>query len=388
MVQGFIDAGGVILEVAAGLTAGLGVVQKGITDVWTAFSTSFGDMLADTLYGEMETQGKEANNTLMDTGLKIEKIADAWKKAAKAGTEYTGPTTSALKSTTDAIEKHRQAIMKASIAGIAGEVGAEEDGNKKKEAAAQRRADYISSLDEYVRKNAAEIGNKQLSDRQGFDAEIRASAEETAQAQLDASSKANEAIRAANQETASKWSSGLQMVTGTITDNVFAVIDGSKTMEEAVSEGMITIGKNVALTALSNVINYVVTAAAGAMSAEASIPIVGPILAIAAGAAVLAAGMAMKAKLSKKAMGGYALGGIPNVDSVPVLVKPGIERILNPAESKDYERNGGRGQGQTLNVTVNPPLMSSSSLDYQKMVRDHIVPSLLREAQAGRLRFA
>jgi hypothetical protein len=78
-------------------------------------------------------------------------------------------------------------------------------------------------------------------------------------------------------------------------------------------------GIRIAATVAESIAS-VINAAANAMAAMASIPYVGPILAIAAMAAVLGAGMALVKTIGKKD-GGYTASGNPNEESGEVTHK-------------------------------------------------------------------
>jgi len=105
---------------------------------------------------------------------------------------------------------------------------------------------------------------------------------------------------------------------------------------------------------------YVIEAAVKAMSAVADIPYVGPVLAIAALGAVMAAGIGAVGGAGKRELGGQVLGGSPYLvgERGPELFVPGItgsivttgstSRILDAVNSGD----GGSGSGTTLNAIL------------------------------------
>lgn len=87
-------------------------------------------------------------------------------------------------------------------------------------------------------------------------------------------------------------------------------------------------------------------AAAGGASSVASIPFVGPALAIAAIAAIVAAIIAANSKVKKFAKGGFVGGASYSGDKVPAMVNSG-ELVLNPAQQRNLLNlaNGKSGAG-------------------------------------------
>ena len=87
-------------------------------------------------------------------------------------------------------------------------------------------------------------------------------------------------------------------------------------------------------------------AAAGGASSVASIPFVGPALAVAAVAAIVAAILAANSKVKKFARGGFVGGASYSGDKVPAMVNSG-ELVLNPAQQRNLLNlaNGKTGTG-------------------------------------------
>ena len=192
---------------------------------------------------------------------------------------------------------------------------------------------------------------------------------------------------------------------GTFTSAFSGVADGTKTLAEAfqqlgssivsmiismaaewaVAEG----ARAIASQAASNTViaGRAGEAAAGAASSQAGIPIIGPALAIAAGAAMLAFVLGFAAggssegpkgsvappgvsngTVQKFASGGFVSGGIHGVDSVPALLMPG-ERVLNNRQAREYERGGNSGGG-----TTNFLMFTHSRAAFSKVYRDEFAP--------------
>jgi hypothetical protein len=106
------------------------------------------------------------------------------------------------------------------------------------------------------------------------------------------------------------------------------------------------------------------------MAAYASFPFVGVALGIAAGVALAAIINGFKLFST----GGVVRGGIAGRDSVPAMLTPG-ERVLTPSQNREYER-GVRG-GASVNVTINS-LVPPDRANFDRMIRDHVAPSLAR----------
>jgi len=129
-----------------------------------------------------------------------------------------------------------------------------------------------------------------------------------------------------------------------------------------------------------SVINYAKTAAAGAASSVAGVPVIGPALAAAAASAMFALvrgfiGMGFKGM----AEGGFVTGGVPNRDSVPTMLMPG-EYVMSKREVAESPRGGGPGAAPVFNIELSSSLPPSRA-EMKKFVRQNIVPAL-RELRA------
>jgi hypothetical protein len=167
---------------------------------------------------------------------------------------------------------------------------------------------------------------------------------------------------------------------------ISSIVDGTKTVKEAFGDMAINVVQTVLKMALSIVINAAISAAAQAGSAVASIPYIGPILAIVAAATVFSLIAAYRNKAAKgMAMGGLVTGGIPNQDSVPTNLMPG-ERVLNKRETQDYEhlksresRQGGRPM--VINVALSQTTGSRSA--QENYISKSVLPAIRRFRKLG-----
>lgn len=112
------------------------------------------------------------------------------------------------------------------------------------------------------------------------------------------------------------------------------------------------------------------SAAAGAAESQASIPFVGPILAIAAAVAMLAFVIGMASGFNK---GGVVPGGGPNVDSTLAAVTPG-ERILSRDQTEAFDSllNAASGNGLAKGMggpVFNFNLPAGGRIDYDDVAR-------------------
>lgn len=149
------------------------------------------------------------------------------------------------------------------------------------------------------------------------------------------------------------------------------------------------------LTATQTVTAHAAEAGAGAAAAVAPTPFIGPILAVAAMAAVF--GTVIAGMLGAFAMGGVVpMGGRPGVDSVPIMVA-GSERILTRSERVIYESqsSGGASRGSSGGggaassgpaVTQNFLAITTSRAQLRRIERDVYEPERRRMRRNGLVR--
>lgn len=126
---------------------------------------------------------------------------------------------------------------------------------------------------------------------------------------------------------------------------------------------------------IKKIMIYAYEAAAAAFKALAGIPIIGPLLAIGAGAAALGIVMGFAKKVSSFEKG-TGLEGIKQTG--PALLHKG-EIVLNKKESDAY-RAGAAGNGQATSNTVNLSfnIQALDGADIEKIVRKKVIP-LIRD---------
>jgi len=160
-----------------------------------------------------------------------------------------------------------------------------------------------------------------------------------------------------------------------------SIIEGS----EGAGRAML---KATVQAAYGAIMAYAATSAAGAASSQSAIPVVGPFLAPIAATVIFGLVMALINKLPSFATGGSITGGIPGIDSVPILTQA-KERVLSVRQNDLFERlvttlegrssGGGSlalagagvgtfGGGGSINLTIRsdvPP----TNMDYLKASR-------------------
>lgn len=207
----------------------------------------------------------------------------------------------------------------------------------------------------------------------------RLAKEKEAEAQLKAEQKA----------TMEKLAENLKKVTDLGVDMLTSWIEGTGDWRSQLYDAMKSFSTNLMKNAISSIINQALVNQAEAQGSQAGIPIVGPILALTAGATMFAVTMALKSKLKpaevKYAQGGYisagmVRGGAWGRDSVPALLEPG-ERVLSKKETEAYDSQQNRAVIQ--NITVNISGQLSTPAQITDTVRRVLVPELKAAARAG-----
>jgi len=122
--------------------------------------------------------------------------------------------------------------------------------------------------------------------------------------------------------------------------------------------------KGVVRTVKAAIDAYIVQGMAGAIAGSASIGPIGIAIGLALSAVIAGLIEALLSKLPSFASGGLVTGGIPGIDSVPILAQQG-ERVLSVREARNYERGGGLTQ-QFMTKTVFAP----NSADTKRQARD------------------
>lgn len=195
--------------------------------------------------------------------------------------------------------------------------------------------------------------------------------------------------KAIQEDMMKKVADGLGQLSNIGLDMFTGWIEGTGDWKETLYNGLKSMSKNLMSSAISRILELALINQGEAMSSQAGIPIVGPALALAAGAAMFATTMALKSKLkpaelTPMATGGYisagmVKGGAWGRDSVPALLEPG-ERVLSKAETEAYD-NRQQPQNIVINVNVNGQL--STPAQVTDTVRRVLVPELRAAVRAG-----
>lgn len=181
-------------------------------------------------------------------------------------------------------------------------------------------------------------------------------------------------------------------IEGSLTDavsNLFTTaIEGTDNWRDTLYGAFQSFAQNIFATSLNNIVKGVVEWAVNGGKAMAGIPVVGPVLAAATSAGILALMPLMKSRAGGKvqvsyANGGYisqglVRGGIAGRDSVEAALMPG-ERVLSKTEAENYDK------AQTkppINVVVNiTGGFDRATIDAQ--TRQYLIPAIHRAVQAG-----
>lgn len=181
-------------------------------------------------------------------------------------------------------------------------------------------------------------------------------------------------------------------IEGSLTDavsNLFTTaIEGTDSWRDTLYGAFQSFAQNIFATSLNNIVKGVVEWAVNGGKAMAGIPVVGPVLAAATSAGILALMPLMKSRAGGKAQVSYAnggyisqglvRGGIAGRDSVEAALMPG-ERVLSKTEAENYDK------AQTkppINVVVNiTGGFDRATIDAQ--TRQYLIPAIHRAVQAG-----
>ena len=164
-----------------------------------------------------------------------------------------------------------------------------------------------------------------------------------------------------------------------------AFVDGFKDAEEGTDKfgaGMKSLAQETIMSALdmmqARITAYAAEGAAAAAAGTAGIPIIGPVLAAAAGAAMfglikgfISYGMS---EIPGMADGGYVTGGSANRDSVPRMLMPG-EYVMSKKEVAESRSDVGGGGSTVFNIELNSSIPPSRA-EMKKFVRQNLVPAL------------
>ena len=190
---------------------------------------------------------------------------------------------------------------------------------------------------------------------------------------------------------------------GALTTAFEAMASGSESAGKAMLKAIVQ-------AAIGSVEAYAASAAAAAAFAEAGIPIVGPVLAATAAAAIGALVMGFISRIPKAAEGGIITGGVSGRDSVPALLMPGelviptdmAKNLLGLAHGVGPSRSSpvlgfagggvvsrGSSMGRTVNVNMsvtapitNPQMTSKADVrkwllsindEMEGMIRDNLM---------------
>lgn len=141
--------------------------------------------------------------------------------------------------------------------------------------------------------------------------------------------------------------------------------DGAESAKEAIKSMLGTVISAIREQAIKAIMANAANAASGAAASQASTPVIGPALAVAAATAMFAFASGFVAKLKH---GGIVKGGTPGRDSVPALLAPG-EAVI-PA---DQVRRMRRGGGPTVQVNVSEsPFVPRSTAEMTRLVRREV----------------
>ena len=369
LAKAFVGFGTVVMQAWKALQIGLNSIVSGWIQMfnllieqsnkwlgtdYTPIMDSFG-IVANEL-GEDMGNIQEASNQTMQA---IDMIGDAVLNTGKK-LHTTTPKMEAAREATDKLGKATKTLTDAELKAIEKKKKAEE----KAAAAKQKELDRIR---EKILKAADDAELKRLK-----------ALEKAEQARRDARKAAHEeAMREAEAHAKVYAKVGL-MIGESFTEGFANAEEGQNKFHE----GMKSLAHQSVMSAIdimqAKVIAYATEGAAAAAANVAGIPLIGPLLAAAAGTAMfglikgfISYGMG---QIPGMAEGGFVTGGMANRDSVPRMLMPG-EYVMSKREVANGQPDGIRGGGQTVNVSISSSLPANRA-EMKKYVRQNIVPAL------------
>ncbi len=211
-------------------------------------------------------------------------------------------------------------------------------------------------------------------------------ADKTAEYEIAASNRVFNAEQANSRKRSEAITSAFQVIGGIVQNHFQMVLDGTETISEAFTNMALDIMQAILRQVLATSLAKAVEAAIGSAGAVSGVPIIGPVLAIAAATSTLAALMAIRAKIAKPMQFGGILpsGGYDN----QIVAMNRKERTLNERETRDWEntQQGREAKAQGLNVSAGFPVGAfESRANTDKHVDTVIIPSILRAIKRGKL---
>lgn len=250
----------------------------------------------------------------------------------------------------------------------------------------QTKLEYKKSLDEQEQES---LRNIKLEYARQTNDELALIEDQYRQENAAKEKAAAEELSAQKKELMQSLAQNLTSVANLGVDMLTSWIEGTGDWREQLYEGLKSFSKNLMTTSIASLINSAIINQAKAQESQAAIPVIGPALALAAGATMFAVTMALKSKLKpaeiEYAHGGFisagmVRGGSFGRDSVSALLAPG-ERVLSAKEAKEYENNQ---YNKNVNLTVNLSAgIGTDGNGLQKAVRQYIIPEIKRAAIAG-----
>lgn len=198
----------------------------------------------------------------------------------------------------------------------------------------------------------------------------------------------------AQAQTLEQWKESLRSniestLSGSITSLFDTAIEGTNAWRDSLYGTFKSFAQNIFTTSLSSIVKSVVEWAVNGGKAMAGIPIVGPVLAAATSAGILATMTAFKSKAGGKAQVSYANGGyisqgfvrgaFTGSDSVTAALKPG-ERVLSKREAEEYDKGG--KSAPVINISVNiTGGFDRAAIDRE--TRQFLIPAIKRAVNEG-----
>lgn len=202
--------------------------------------------------------------------------------------------------------------------------------------------------------------------------------------------EAEEKLRAEQEATMTKLADNLKSVTGQGIDMFASWIEGTGDWRQQLYDALKSSSINLMKSSIATLIDSAIINQAKAQESQANIPVVGPVLALIAGAAMFATTMALKSKLKQPEVqystGGYisagmVRGGAWGRDSVAAMLEPG-ERVLSKSETEAYDNSRARGE-RDIQITLNISGQLSTPAQITDTVRRVLVPELRSAIRSG-----
>ena len=377
LAKAFVGFGTVVMQAWKALQIGLNSIVSGWIQMFNILIEQSNKWLGTDYTPIMDSFGIVANELGEDMG-NIQEASNQTMQAIDAIGDAVLNTGKKLHTTTPVMEKARDAV-----AGLGEGTKTLTDEEKKNQAELDKSRKK--------RKEAAEEKVKQLQeDQETYRIKMAIKLTKELEAAEEKRQKARQELHKEAIKEAQAHMEVYLKIGNTLGESFMSGFKDAEEGQNKFHEGLKKMGNDTIMQALdimqAKITAYAAEGAAAAAANTAGIPLIGPMLAAAAGAAMfglikgfISYGMG---SIPGMAEGGFVTGGSPNQDSVPRMLMPG-EYVMSKREVANGRADGVRG-GQTVNVQISSSLPPGRA-EMKKFVRKNIVPALRELKTQGML---